>query len=162
MQEFMLFIRKKNNSEQTLSAEAHTQFLKACESYIANLKQQNKLNSAQPIQWAGKVISGRGNSWTEVSFNENGEVFGGYYHILANDLNEAISIAKDNPEFKFNEGMRMEVRPLKMKRTQQVLCIQQKKLLFQALSNCSLNVFTATGNSDSKLYQLHSSEMRPR
>lgn len=41
-------------------------------------------------------------------------MIGGYYHILAEDLSEAITIAKANPEFEFNEGSRLEVRPIKM------------------------------------------------
>ena len=38
----------------------------------------------------------------------------GYYHILANDLDEAIAIAKRNPEFAFIKGAHIEVRPVKM------------------------------------------------
>ena len=50
-----------------------------------------------------------------VSFNDNGEVIGGYYHILADDLDDAIKIAIANPEFTYNKGTRIEVRPLKVK-----------------------------------------------
>jgi len=42
-------------------------------------------------------------------------VIGGYYHILAENLDEAISIAKQNPEFKYNPDTRIEVRPIEMK-----------------------------------------------
>lgn len=118
MKEFMFFIRKKNNSENTLSSEKLNQFLKSCETYIENLIQQGKLISAKPIVWSGKIISGNAGKWKETAYDEGGEIIGGYYHILARDIDEAIEIAKANPEFKFNENTRIEVRPVKMKEVQ--------------------------------------------
>ena len=115
MKEFMFFIRKQTDSKQTLSADVHQQFLKSCESYIGNLKSQGKLLSAQPIDRAGEIIAKKDGVWSESPFNERTEVIGGYYHILANDLHEAIAIAKANPEFQFNPDTRIEVRPIKMK-----------------------------------------------
>jgi hypothetical protein len=114
MKEYMFFIRKQDNSRDTLPPDRLQQFLKACEKYIENLKQQGKLLSAQPIDWTGKIISRKTGDWRETSYNEPGEVIGGYYHILADNLDEAIKIAKENPEFLFNENTRIEVRPVKM------------------------------------------------
>jgi hypothetical protein len=115
MKEFMFFIRKPRNSQETLSPQKFNLFLKSCEIYIDTLKEQGKLVSAKPIDWSGKIISGKGDKWEEAAYNEAGEVIGGYYHILAKDIDEAIEIAKANPEFKFNENSRIEVRPIKMK-----------------------------------------------
>lgn len=115
MQEFMFFIHKQNDSTQTLSTEKHLEFLKACESYIGKLKQDGKLISAQPIERKGKIISVSNIGFNETPFNETQEVIGGYYHILATDLEEAVAIAKANPEFVFNPDTRIEVRTLKMK-----------------------------------------------
>lgn len=115
MKEFMFFIRKESRSKDALPAEQHEKFLKSCEDYIGKLKREGKLISAQPIEWAGNIISGPRTAWNAAPFNESKEVIGGYYHILANDLEEAITIAKGNPEFAFNPGTRIEVRPIKMK-----------------------------------------------
>jgi len=115
MKEFMFFIRKRSNSANTLSPEKLQQFLKACEIYIENLNHQGKLVSAKPVVWSGKIISGNGEEWKETNYDEPGEVIGGYYHILANDFDDAIEIAKSNPEFVFNKDTRIEVRPLKEK-----------------------------------------------
>ncbi len=115
MKEFMFFIRKQTDSKLTLSPDMHHQFLKGCENYIDNLKKKGKLISAQPIDRIGKIISGKQDEWKEVAFNETPEVIGGYYHILANNIDEAIEIAKGNPEFEFNTNTRIEVRPIKMK-----------------------------------------------
>ncbi|HLX12140.1 MAG TPA: YciI family protein [Bacteroidota bacterium] len=115
MKEFMFFIRKQANSEETLSPDQHQKFLKGCEAYIAKLKSENKLISAQPIEWKGGIVSGKEGAWTSAPYNEGKEVIGGYYHILAADLNEAMEIAKANPEFQYNKNTRIEVRPIKMK-----------------------------------------------
>jgi hypothetical protein len=114
MKEFMFFIRKQSDSKMTLSAERHQQLLKGCEAYIGRLKKEGKLISAQPIERDGNIISCSNNVWKDVPFNEIKEVIGGYYHILAEDLSEAIAIAKANPEFEFNPDTRIEVRPIKM------------------------------------------------
>jgi hypothetical protein len=61
------------------------------------------------------MISGRKDDWKEGSFNEAKEVIVGYYHILAEDMGDAIPIAKGNPEFEFGTTARIEVRPIKTK-----------------------------------------------
>jgi len=48
-------------------------------------------------------------------FDKNDEVQVGYYHILAENMNEAISIAKENTEFAFGSTARIEVRRVKTK-----------------------------------------------
>ena len=63
----------------------------------------------------GKMISGSKGLWKETTFTESKEVIVGYYHILANDLEDAIEIAKGNPEFEYTSTARIEVRPIKMK-----------------------------------------------
>jgi hypothetical protein len=115
MKEFRLFIRKQSNREQTRSPEQHHAFLKNCESYIDKLESEARLISAQPIDWHGNIISHNNGSWSNTPFNETREVIGGYYHIRAPDLEEAIATAKANPEFQYNPDTRIEVRPVKMK-----------------------------------------------
>ena len=115
MKEFMLLIRNQGEHLQDLSPDDHEQFVKACEVYINNLKQQGKLLSAQPMERQGKMISGTKGNWHDGPFNENKEVIVGYYHIRANDIDDAIAIAKGNPEFEYSSTARIEVRPIKMK-----------------------------------------------
>ena len=115
MKEFMLLIRNEKDHQNGWSAETHQQFLKACEYYIDDLKKQGKLKSAQPLIREGKMISGTKGDWKENSYTRAKEVIVGYYHIFANDIDEAVSIAKKNPEFEFGTMARVEVRPIKMK-----------------------------------------------
>jgi hypothetical protein len=115
MKEFMLLIRNESDSKSQFSPEKNQQFLKACERYIGDLMTQGKLRSAQPMVREGKMLSGSRAGWKETPFNESQEVIVGYYHVLANDLDDAIAIAKGNPEFEYTSTARVEVRPIKMK-----------------------------------------------
>ena len=115
MKEFMLFVRNEIDHQATWPFEQHQQFLKRCEVYVSRLKEEGKLISAQPIVREGKMISGSKGAFKEGPFNQTKEVIVGYYHILANDLKEAITIAQANPEFEYGTTARIEVRPIKMK-----------------------------------------------
>jgi hypothetical protein len=115
MNEFMLLIRNEIDHESTWSREKHQQFLKSCENYIAKLKKDGKLKTAQPLVREGFIISSSNGKWKEIPFNENKEVQVGYYHIFARDMREAIEIAKGNPEFEYGTTARIEVRPIKTK-----------------------------------------------
>lgn len=114
MKEFIFFIRQQNNNEK-MSSDRYDDFLKACEIYINYLKQKGKLVSAQPIVWDGVILSKHYDLWKEENIDNSVEIIGGYYHILATDLAEALEIAKSNPEFLYNKDARIEIRPLKTK-----------------------------------------------
>ena len=115
MKEFMLLIRNKIAHQAAWTPEEHHRFLKQCETYIGGLKNEGKLISAQPLVREGKIIAGKTGAWKEIPFNETDEVQVGYYHILAKDMDEAVEIAKRNPEFAFGSTARVEVRPIKTK-----------------------------------------------
>jgi hypothetical protein len=115
MREFMLLIRNGIEHQAAWAPKQHEQFLKQCEAYIGALKSEGKLISAQPLVREGKIISGSKESWKEAPFNESAEVQVGYYHIRARDIEDAIAIAKRNPEFEFSTTARIEVRPIKAK-----------------------------------------------
>ncbi|MDD4971139.1 MAG: YciI family protein [Paludibacter sp.] len=115
MKEYMLLIHDRVNHHDDLTESRFHEFLKKCEVYILNLQKQEKLISAQPLVREGIIISGKSGSWKEEPFNEKKEVQVGYYHILAKNMEEAISIAKGNPEFEYGTTVRIEVRPIKTK-----------------------------------------------
>ena len=115
MKEFILFIRNEEAHKAAFSTHQQQQFLQKCMDYIARLKKDGNLIGAQPIQREGKIISGSPGAWKEEPYNEHTEVIVGYYHILATNLEEAIEIAKGNPEFEYGDTARIEVRPIKMK-----------------------------------------------
>ncbi|HXB45167.1 MAG TPA: hypothetical protein VNV85_13975 [Puia sp.] len=114
MREYMLLIMNEGHSKAVFSDEQHRKFLISCKEYIAKLTEERKLISAQPILREGMIISGSKGAWKETAFDDSKEVQVGYYHIVAKDINEAIAIAKENPEFEYTRTARIEVRPLKM------------------------------------------------
>ena len=97
----MLLIRNAAASKSGFSADQDQAFLKACEVYIENLKKNGNLQRAQPLIREGTMISGSGGKWNQQAYNEGKDVIVGYYHILAKDMDEAIAIAKGNPEFEY-------------------------------------------------------------
>ena len=115
MKEYMLLIRNEMDHQASWSADKHQSFLKACQAYINKLILQNNLISAQPMVREGTIISGTNNQWKLSPINDEKVVQVGYYHILANNIEEAIEIAKGNPEFEYSSTATVEVRPLKMK-----------------------------------------------
>ena len=114
MKEFMLLIRNLGDNKANMSTEQQQQFLKACEVYIGDLMKKGNLKSAQPLVREGTMISGTPGAFKDGTYNESKEIIVGYYHILANDMDEAIAIAKRNPEFAYNTAAKIEVRPVKM------------------------------------------------
>ena len=115
MKEFMLLIRNQRDHQASWSAERERQFVEQCMVYIDDLKKQGKLISAQPLVREGKMLSGTKGTWDIGPFSESKEVIVGYYHVRANDIDDAVAIAKRNPEFEFGTTTRVEVRPIKMK-----------------------------------------------
>jgi len=115
MKEFMLLIHNEGDGKANMSPEQQQEFLNACMVYIEDLLKKGKLKGAQPLVREGRMISGSPGAFKDGPYNESKEIIVGYYHILAKDLDEAIAIAKGNPEFAFVKGAKIEVRPIKTK-----------------------------------------------
>jgi hypothetical protein len=115
MKEFMLYIRNEKDAKKSLTEQQHLAFIKQCETYIGKLKSENKLLAAQPLVREGVFIRKKDNHWLEKNISSDSETQVGYYHIRANDIDEAIQIAKDNPEFEYVNSASIEVRPVKTK-----------------------------------------------
>jgi hypothetical protein len=116
--EFMLYIRNAGDAKAALTAEEHLAFIKKCETYIEQLKAEGNLIAAQPLIREGIMLAKTADGWTKLPVDPNKEVQVGYYHIMANNMNDAIEIAKNNPEFEFVPSATIEVRPIKMKEEQ--------------------------------------------
>src|SRR5262245_37615806 len=103
MNEYMLRILNDGDVKSTMGAETALAFKKACEVYIGELKAEGKLIAAQPLLREGAIISGTPGAWKEAAFNRNTLVQVGYYHVRAESLEDAIAIAKRNPEFAYSD-----------------------------------------------------------
>jgi hypothetical protein len=114
MKEFMLLIRTQGDHLAEMSPEQQQRHVEKVMNYMGGLVKSGKLNSAQPLDMEGVIISGSGGKLKDGPFNETKEVIAGYFLVQANSLEEAIQIAKDNPVFEDGTGARIEVRPIKV------------------------------------------------
>jgi len=101
-------ILKPYNYERIFQLQQHIQKIGA---YIKRLTEEGLMKSAQPLEMDGKMLSYQNGKIVDGPYNETKEIISGYYLLLANDLEEAIEIAKQDP--RFEEGIwKIEVRPI--------------------------------------------------
>jgi hypothetical protein len=77
--------------------------------WLNRLVNEGKMKRGQRLMYEGKTV-GRQNVITDGPFGESKEVIGGYWFILAQNLDEAAQIAKSNPCL--NYGLFLEIRPI--------------------------------------------------
>jgi hypothetical protein len=112
MQEFMVFIKTKGDHLADLSPEQQQAHVQKIGQYIGGLMEAGKLKGAQPLETEGAIIYSNKGVFKDGPFNESKEVIVGYFHLVAENLKEAVEIAKANPMFDDAEGT-IEVRPIK-------------------------------------------------
>ncbi|TMU56972.1 YciI family protein [Flagellimonas algicola] len=112
MREFLLLIRSEESPKANLSPEQMQQHIEKVGGYLQRLTEEGKMKSAQPLEMEGTMLSYQNGKIIDGPYNETKEIISGYYHLLANDMEEAVAIAKQDP--RFEEGIwRVEVRPIK-------------------------------------------------
>jgi hypothetical protein len=77
--------------------------------WLDRLVSEGKMKRGQRLMNEGKTIA-RNNVITDGPFGESKEVIGGYWFIVANDLDEAAQIANGNPCL--DCGLFFEIRPI--------------------------------------------------
>jgi hypothetical protein len=108
----MLFFRNAGpETHAHLTAEQKTAMAKQWNDWLENLTAQGKVQHAHPLGLDGRVVSGpAGERVTDGPYAEAKEVLGGYFLVLAADIDEATAIAKHCPGLSI--GLTVEVRPL--------------------------------------------------
>jgi len=111
MKEFMVFIKNEGNPIMKMSVEQQQEHVQKVGAYIKGLFEAGKMKAAQPLEMEGAIISQEQGKFIDGPFNETKEVISGYYHIVADDMDEAIEIGKADPRFEDGDW-RLEVRPI--------------------------------------------------
>ena len=97
--------------DEGLSTEELQQALKKVMAWFGALKEAGKVKVGQPLGSQGRIISGKNNGMVaDGPFAESKEAVGGYLLLQAEDLNEAVEIARSTPTLKY--GITVEVRPV--------------------------------------------------
>jgi hypothetical protein len=79
--------------------------------WFEGLNQGGKIKAGQPLGAQGRIISGtNGRFVLDGPFAESKEAVGGYLMLQADNLKEAVEIARSAPMLKF--GITVEVRPI--------------------------------------------------
>lgn len=110
--EFMYFVYSDGNRVTDLSSKKQQLHIQKIGAYIQNLAKTGKLKGAQPLEMEGVLIESQKGVFSEVTLNKDKKVISGYYHILAKDMKEAITIAKADPRFE-EDGWEIIIRPIK-------------------------------------------------
>src|SRR4029077_10292577 len=92
--EFLVISRGQWDS--TLSRKERQNAIDQFYVWLHQLDDERKMKRGQALTYEGKTI-GRQSVITDGPFGESKEVIGGYWFILANNLDEAAQIAKANP-----------------------------------------------------------------
>jgi hypothetical protein len=77
--------------------------------WLDRLVSEGKMRRGQRLTYEGKTVA-RQNAITDGPFGESKEVIGGYWSVLAHNLDEAAQIAKGNPCLDY--GLVLEIRPI--------------------------------------------------
>jgi hypothetical protein len=75
--------------------------------WIEKLSKDGKYVSGEPLLPGGKLVTGK-TTVTDGPYTEGKEVVGGYFVINAKDMDEAVAMCKDYPDFQY--GGRIQVR----------------------------------------------------
>jgi hypothetical protein len=99
MKDFLLLIRTEGDVWTSLSPKQLQEHIDHGTAYIGNLMKEGKLKSAAPLDKGSRIVTSTNGIVKDGPFNESKEVIAGYFHIVANDVQEAVDIAKANPIF---------------------------------------------------------------
>jgi hypothetical protein len=107
--EYILFFRG-NDWTKGLSPEQTQNVMNQWKEWFDRLSAQGKLKAGQPLECAGKVVSGKHGRAVvnDGPFAESKEAVGGYFLLTVETMDEAISIAKACPGLE--HGVVIEVR----------------------------------------------------
>jgi hypothetical protein len=95
--------------DETLSRDEIQHAIDRFYTWLDRLVNEGKMKRGQRLTYEGKTIA-RKNVITDGPFGESKEVIGGYWFILANNLDEAAQIAEGNPCL--DCGLFYEIRPI--------------------------------------------------
>jgi hypothetical protein len=112
MSEFLLIVRTEGDIWTLLPPDKLRQHIEHGTAYISKLIRDGKIKSAQPLDKGSRIVTKTDGLLKDAPFNESKEVIAGYFLVVADTLQEAVEIAKENPIFEDIPSM-IEVHPVK-------------------------------------------------
>jgi len=106
MEKFMLIFQGGTNPGQ--SPQDMQSHMGKWMAWVEKLNKEGKYVAGEPLTPGGKLIKGPKKTVTDGPFTEGKEVVGGFFIVNAKDINDAISICDDYPDYEF--GGTIQVR----------------------------------------------------
>ena len=109
MEKFMLIFQSDTSAPKGSPEQMQAQMGKWM-AWVEKLTKEGRYESGEPLLPGGKLVSGKNKTVTDGPYTEGKELVGGYFVIKAENLDEAVEIAKDCPDFDY--GASVQVRPV--------------------------------------------------
>lgn len=108
MEKFMLIFQGGMGAEskQPTPAEMQAEMAKWM-AWIDRLAKDGKYVSGEPLLPGGKLVSGKDKKVMDGPYTEGKELVGGFFIINAADINEAVEISKDCPDFEYGGSVQV-------------------------------------------------------
>ena len=75
--------------------------------WIEKLNKDGKFVSGEPLVAGGKLVSGKNKSVTDGPYTEGKEVVGGFFIVNAENMDEAVEISKDCPDYELGGSVQV-------------------------------------------------------
>jgi hypothetical protein len=105
MEKFMLIFHGGMSPEQ--SPEQMQAHMAQWMAWIDKLAKTGQYLSGEPLLPGGKLISGKKKTVTDGPYTEGKEVVGGFFLIQARDMDEAVRICDDYPDYDFGGSVQV-------------------------------------------------------
>lgn len=103
MEKFMLIFQ--GGIKQDASPEALQANMGKWMAWVEKLNKEGRYVSGEPLLPGGKLLSGK--TVTDGPYTEGKEVVGGYFIINAADMDEAVEISKEYPDFEYDGSVQV-------------------------------------------------------
>jgi hypothetical protein len=99
MEKFMFIFHGGTTTEMQRSPEAMEANMAKWMAWIGKLSAAGQYISGEPLLPGGKTVSGADKMVADGPYTEGKEVVGGFFIVQAKDMDEAISLTDDYPDF---------------------------------------------------------------
>ncbi len=108
MEKFMLIFHGGMGAEgnQPTPEEMQTQMAKWM-AWVDKLAKAGKYVTGEPLLPGGKLVTGKDKKVTDGPYTEGKELVGGFFIINAADINEAVELSKECPDFEYGGSVQV-------------------------------------------------------
>jgi hypothetical protein len=107
MEKFMFIFQGGMPSNNQQSPEQIQSHMGKWMAWIDQLSKVDKYVAGEPLLPGGKLISGANKKVTDGPNTEGKEIVGGFFIIKAADYDEAVTIAKDCPDYEYGGSVQV-------------------------------------------------------